>query len=147
MAKKKKKTVLPRPELNLTAMMDLVLNLVLFFVLISNFSSVSNPPMSLPKPDKSKAQNSEAPNKVVLNIVPTDATSGMAQEVVFGVEHIPPGQYSKLSQLLADEAKKSPDVVVDLRADRSLHYSEVAPVMKAISAAGIQTINMVAIKE
>lgn len=147
MSKKKKKTELPRPELNLTAMMDLVLNLIMFFVLISNFSAASNPPLELPKPDKSLAKVNESPDKVVLNVVPADANSGIAQEVVFGIEHISPGDYAKLSAMLAEEVKKSPEVVVDLRADRSLHYTEVAQVMKAISAAGVKTINMAAIIE
>jgi biopolymer transport protein ExbD len=141
---KKKKVELPRPELNLTAMMDLVLNLILFFVLISNFAAAQNPAMEVPKPDGSLARPSPIPNKVVVNIL-AEENSGAIKEVTLGPEHFAPGDYARLTQLLVEEAKKSAEVSVDLRADRSLHYSDVAPVMSAISATNvIKTINVAA---
>jgi len=142
---KKKKVELPRPELNLTAMMDLVLNLILFFVLISNFSAAANPAMNVPIPEESLAKPSPQPNKVIVNVLATDETSGTLMEVVLGSERFPPGSYNKLTEMLIKEAAKSEEVSVDLRADKSLAYQDVAAVMRAISATNkIKTVNLAA---
>ena len=71
---RRKKTELPKPELNITSMMDLVLNLLTFFVLCSNFAMAELPFLEPPAPTKSKARPSDTPNKVTVNIIPNKST-------------------------------------------------------------------------
>lgn len=141
---RKNKVEMPRPELNITAMMDLVLNLLMFFVLVSNFSEASLPPLKVPTPDTSLAKPGNAPNKVVLNVLAGKSNSGEALAVKFGTTELPPGDYTSLTLMLQKEYKISKDVQIDLRADQTLRYDQVQPVMNAITSAGISKINIVA---
>jgi biopolymer transport protein ExbD len=142
---RRKKTELPKTELNITSMMDLVLNLLTFFVLCSNLAMAELPPMEPPQPNKSKARPTEAVNKFTINILPNKSSPGDALSIKFGSSiELPRDAAGELTALIAAEKAKSPDVGVDLRADRSLRYDQVAPVMAAIKASGVTRINVVA---
>ena len=71
---------------------------------------------------------------------------GFAGEIRFGQESLGrgPTAYERLIDLLEIEKERSEDVQIDLRADKTLRYDEVQPVMKAITGAKIKTINLVA---
>ncbi len=140
----RKKTQLPRPELNITSMMDLVLNLLTFFVLVSNFAAAELPGLTPPDPDDSRARVSEAANKFTINVIPDPRDTGRAQWVQVGVEKLDPRDTIALVDKLRREVKISPNVEVNLRADRALRYQEVQPVMAAITQAGITRVNVVA---
>ena len=158
---KRKKTELPKAELNSTSLMDLVLNLLMFFVLLANFSMAELPPMTPPNPLSSEARPSIEPDKVTVNIIPElDASgqpTGAARAIKFGSnQELAPQETARLTQLLAYEREKSlrdvkekdrstaRGVTVDLRADQALRYDQVQPVMAAIQRAGIRQINLVA---
>ena len=150
MARRKKKVDLPKTELNITSMMDLVLNLLMFFVLLSNFTLAELPALSPPQPTQSRARRSEAPNKVTVNIVPEGET-GRARLVKVGTTEIVPAPGAGgglvipgLEGLLQHELNIDKEVEIDLRADKSLNYDQVQPVMAAITNAGINRINVVA---
>ncbi len=140
----KKRATLPKPELNITSMMDLVLNLLTFFVLVSNFAVAELPPLEPPRPTDSRARASEAANRFTINIIPERANPQRAEWVQVGVEKIAPTATDRVSELLRKEVRISPNVEVDLRADKSLTYDQVQPVMAAITNAGISRINVVA---
>jgi biopolymer transport protein ExbD len=158
---KRKRTELPKPELNITSMMDLVLNLLMFFVLLANFAMAELPAMTPPKPLGSQARASTEPDKVTVNIIPEKDASGRvtgaAKGIKFGsAQELLPTETGKLTQLLIFERQKSlkavkekdraaaRGVTVDLRADEGLRYDQVQPIMAAIQAAGIRQINLVA---
>jgi biopolymer transport protein ExbD len=148
---RRKKLELPKPELNITSMMDLVLNLLTFFVLVSNFSAAELPPeIEPPNPLESRALAAASTDKITLNIIPRADGSGAAKEIKLGsYEPIPmPADYSKLSQQLQAEIAKSKDnkseLHVDLRAHKDLNYEEISPVMNVLKSAGISQINVVA---
>jgi biopolymer transport protein ExbD len=148
---RRKKIELPKPELNITSMMDLVLNLLMFFVLVSNFSAAELPPeIQPPQPLESQALSAAAADKITLNIIPRTDGSGAAKEIKLGsYEPIPlPSDYNKLREQLATEIQKSKDhkseLSVDLRVDRNLNYDQVSPVMNVLKLSGISQINVVA---
>jgi biopolymer transport protein ExbD len=141
---------LPKTELNITSMMDLVLNLLMFFVLVSNFALAELPALSPPDPTQSKARPGEAPNKITVNILP-DGESGKARLVKVGTTEIVPAPgpggglvIPELAKLLEHEKSIDDKVQIDLRADRSLTYDQVQPVMAEITNAGISRVNVVA---
>ena len=141
------KVELPRPALNITAMMDLVLNLVMFFVLVSNFAAASLPPLDVPQPDGSLAQASEGANRVTVSLRPPegDHDSGKVEKIMVGVDEFPASDLNKLRELLRQQVKISKNVEIDLRADKTLEYSEVAPIMLAIRDVGVTKVNLVAL--
>lgn len=144
---RRKKADLPKTELNITSMMDLVLNLLAFFVLTSNFALAELPKVEIPAPTgASQARANEKPDKVVVSVVSEESNPGNAVMVKVGSSNeLPAGDTSgRLGQLLAAEKAKSKDVAIDLRADKRLRYDQVAPVMKAITDAGISHVNIVA---
>ena len=150
---RRKKIEMPKPELNITSMMDLVLNLLTFFVLVSNFAAASLPQLSPPDPAHSKAVPEDSPNMVTLNIVPylendgspSPGHEGMAKEYKFGAaEVIPTTAMGELAVALAKEIQKSKDVQINLRADKSLRYDQISPVMRVIKEAGISRVNVIA---
>ncbi|MCX5659346.1 MAG: biopolymer transporter ExbD [Planctomycetota bacterium] len=142
---KRKKADLPRTELNITSMMDLVLNLLMFFVLTSNFALAELPKVEIPELGAgSQARANEKPDKIVVSVV-AEGDSGNAVQIKVGSSNeVAPGDYGRLTQLLLVEKTRSKDVAIDLRADKRLHYESVAPIMKAITEAGISHVNIVA---
>lgn len=132
-----------KPDINLTPMLDLVFQLIVFFLLVTNFSSAQLPPMEPPEPEDSQAYVSPDREKLIVNVLPEGA-SGRARSVRVGITQIEAGDYGELTRLLEDELARSEQMEVDLRADARIEYGNVRPVMSAITAAGISRINLVA---
>lgn len=145
---RRKTTQLPKAELNITSMMDLVLNLLTFFVLCSNFAMAELPDLLPPQPTRSQARPVDTSNKVTVNLLPNRTTPGQAIAIKFGTMPELPAHaeqtHAELAAYLAKEKEKSADVAIELRADRTLRYDQVAPVMAAIRDAGISRVNVVA---
>ena len=160
---KRKKASLPKTELNITSMMDLVLNLLMFFVLVANFSSAELPAIEPPAP-KTSAARKDVPreNNVAVSLVPQldekKNSTGIVKMIKVGASaELLPTEQDRLAQLLREvydnnvklnekkRANERTEVAIDLRADKSLPYEQVQPVMKAIAAAGIRRFNVVAV--
>ena len=170
---------LKKPEktdmnLNMTSMLDIVFQLIIFFILVTNFAAADLPPLEPPDPIESKARKIEEKPRIV-NIVPVmvketdpetdvmeDVSTGRASHVVaYDKNFVLPGYTPKLPKgektlpisdlitLLTDErirrAENDEPMMVDLRVDKSLPYDQVAPIMKAITAAQITRVNLVAL--
>lgn len=140
-----KKVDLPRPELNLTAMMDLVLNLITFFVLVANFAVNSLPEIEPPNPEKSAAKVEENPNRIVVSILANPTIKGRAGEMNVSGRKIVEGDLAGLVTVIENEVKISNSVEVYLRADKSIRYEDIEPIMLAVAGTGIQSFHMVAI--
>jgi len=141
---RRKKTNLPKSELNVTSMLDLVLNLIVFFVLISNFAMADLPPLEPPRPEGSRAYEDKTQDKIRINVVPDDANPSQAQYVKIGQDEIATTDMRRMTEVLQREYRISEQVVVDLRADYRIRYSVMQDVMKAITDSGITTVNIVA---
>ncbi|QNN22778.1 biopolymer transporter ExbD [Planctomycetales bacterium ZRK34] len=130
-------------SLNLTSMMDIVFQLIIFFLLVTNFTSAELPELEPPDLEHSEAIEIDGRDKLVINIIP-DSSTGMAKAVQVGMQKIPPGAYNQLTDIVSQVKTDRPDVEIDLRADASINYENVQPVMNAITAAGVARINLVA---
>lgn len=131
-------------HLNLTAMLDVVFNLIFFFICITNFSSSELPPLEVPEPAHSKAVQIEDRKKIILNVIPEEGGGGRAKAVRFGSDTVLPGQEARVTELLKTEYALNPDIQIDLRVDKSIQFQYVRPVMNAITRAGIRHVNLVA---
>jgi biopolymer transport protein ExbD len=144
MARKKPPTRC-KPELNITSMLDVVLNLIMFFILITNFASASLPPeVKAPKLENSVATDKSDMAKVMLNVRPTDQNTGEVKDVLFANKPYLVGNLSEVTEALKREKAINDDVAVTLRADRNIRFEQIQPVMTAITLAGIKTVNLVA---
>jgi len=149
MAEKKKEA--NKRELNMTYTLDIVFLLIIFFLLVTNFTTQELPELEVPKPDISQAYELET-ERIVINVIPSDEGEGTtAKEIIVDGKIIPAGQEG----ILTDMLKKSVDarggdaskMEVDVRAGATLAYDQVAPVMKAVTGASIARINLVAHQE
>lgn len=130
-------------NLNLTSMMDVVFQLIIFFLLVTNFTSADLPKLKPPDLKHSEATEIDHRDKIIVNVIP-EGSSGMAKSVQVGSTSMLPGEMKKLTDLLKSEKATRPELQVDLRADASINYEQVEPVMNAVTAAGISRINLVA---
>lgn len=142
-----KKVALPRPELNLTAMMDLVLNLITFFVLVANFAAASLPALAPPHPDKSLAKAETIPDRLTVSVMADEKLKGFAGKMKVGITEVGKGDIGGMIHVLEKEVKISAAVAVCVRADKSIRYSDLEPIMSAVAGTGVQTIHLVAIAD
>lgn len=151
------------PQMNITPLIDVVFLLIIFFMLVTNIIAEEAVDMIVPQLDDPETRELGNVDRVVVNLSPHP----------YGVERLAdhplnyPGDVyqiqighrltfaaDNLARLTAEledaiirgphDASGNSTLEVVLRADAALFYSEVAPALEAITAAGISKINMVA---
>jgi biopolymer transport protein ExbD len=122
-------------EANLTPMIDVTFLLIIFFVLVSQVVEVENVRMDLPKPKDAATVLPGDEQRAVLNVVP--GPGGRARAYRLGGRTFPAGDagVKALTDQLTSVFAESPQITVNLRADRGTRYEFVEPVMQAISSA------------
>lgn len=142
-------------ELNVTSLLDVVFQLIIFFLLVTNFSSAELPEMVVPQPVEPQSRELRDEKRVVVNVIadmehlkskkeranPDLVLSAKAVRV--GNDNILPHEYNRLTELLEAEKEKNPDIYINLRADARIKYQEVGPVIKAITMAKVVRVNMI----
>lgn len=133
-------------ELNLTSMLDIVFQLIIFFILVTNFANAQLPKLELPEPAGSKAKANENVKKVIVNIVPVrdenNKPTGQTKHLVIAGEKRPANDYAYITDYLKKQTALYPDLEVNLRADKGLHFEAIQPVMRAVTQAKIAHINL-----
>ncbi len=146
------------PSMNITPLIDVVFLLIIFFMLVNNIVSDESVEMVLPDLEPPHTRELGEVNRVVVNVAPKPFTAqGRAD---FPLEHAGQARFVKvgtgagsefavedtqgITAALAAMREANPDLQVLLRADAALFYDQVRPVMGAVTAAGIQTVNLVA---
>lgn len=143
-----------KAEADLTPMIDVTFQLIIFFLLINNIITEEAVEMLVPVLDDPKTQELAEIPRIVVNVAPMPYDksredsplmhAGNAQFVKVGMDQFSVDQMGEIEASLRQAREKNPEVEVLLRADSALHYEEVQPVMAAIANAGIQVINLVA---
>jgi biopolymer transport protein ExbD len=152
------------PEFNMTPMIDVTFQLTLFFLLAGTFASLDSSRLSVPSVyDERMLADLKLRNKAVVNIPPysekeiqaNPSLKGMAESwkvSTVTIQRNPDRLVRELQQARAqfeDRKAKEPALAgmefqVEVRADRSIQYSQVAPVLVAISKAGFPRVHYVA---
>jgi len=132
--------------INMTPMIDVVFLLIVFFMLVSNFASAENVAMELPNPTKSQARQVKLRDRAIINcqFVETD----LGPEVSYRVGPNPPESLEQISARLA-QAKQAAEerdreMIVVIRADRRLPFSDVRRAMQIVSRNKIEQLRLVA---
>src|SRR5690606_4031534 len=143
------------PEMNMTPLIDVVFQLIIFFMLVNNIAADQAVEMIVPRLDAARTRELTEGRRVIVNAAPYAyrgdgrggdplAFPGEAQFVQVGAMMFGVDDLAGVTEELRGWKRENPDVEVLLRADAALYYESVAPVMAAITAAGIQTVNLVA---
>jgi biopolymer transport protein ExbD len=158
-----------RPELNITSMLDVVFNLIFFFVLIANFAAAERVALEVPKPDNSIAKMQQEADRIVVSVLPDRPIDDIRRDeqagrhvttraglIRFGVEEFKPGatievtrggqkvRVDRLAYLLEQEVRRDKNVLISVRADKSIRYGDMPAIMNAIAAANVKKISIVA---
>jgi len=129
-------------ELNLTSMMDVVFQLIVFFLLVTNFTSNELPELDPPEPDGFVAVDEDR-QRIVISVLPDDSGTRM-RTIQAGYKQYTPVELDRITAMLKQRKAEQAHTRVDLRADKAIHYRDISRVLGAITAAKIQHVNLVA---
>ena len=135
---------------NMTPMIDIIFNLIIFFMLVSQFQQLEIEDVTLPPAEAAKVMDYSEYRNIVINIIKGKTSSLDSVVKVMGKEmdvlspYTRPdgsqtvgGELTALLVSMAEQTDKS-QLNVILRADADVPYEEVACVMLAAGAAGIE---------
>ena len=128
------------PGFNMTPMIDVVFLLIIFFMLVSQFSSAENVEVELPDPEQSQAIEATVPEKVILNI----EYVGPDEPPAYLLGSIRVSGLEELSRRLRNQRVETPELQVILRADKRVAYLDVRQAMEVIAANQIEMFHIVA---
>jgi biopolymer transport protein ExbD len=156
MARRKKAESGPA-TVNMTPMIDVVFQLIIFFMLVNNIVSEESISMIVPKLYEPKVIELGEVNRIIINIVPPEnpdsrfkgegdpiKVRGDATQVKMGLRLYAYEELDDVSKQLEEARIKNPEIQVLLRADAATYYQNVQPVLAAITKAGIKVVNLVA---
>jgi len=118
---------------NMTPMIDMVFNLLIFFILTSQFVKLEVENVVLPPSTTATTKDYTSFRNVVINVVNRD---GAGEVIVFGKVMTPQELTDHLKEL--KESAEGRQMNVILRADAEVPYEDVARVMLAAGQAQIQ---------
>ena len=111
----------------MTPLIDMVFNLVIFFLVASHFSSEAETPVELPTASTSNA-DAEDPRRLVVTIT-EDEQLHVKEQLV---------EMPLLIDLVRDELDRhGPEFAVQIRSDRRVPYRAVEPLLMECSRLGV----------
>lgn len=131
--------------LNLTAMIDVVFLLIMFFVLVAKFGRYQTLPMELPKVDERRGELQDPGTRPTVDVVPRSRMDAMGAKYRFGAvsfDDSPEGLAALTGALLALKAEQ-PELEIFVRAERVEPFARVQPAVQAVGAAGIKRVHLV----
>jgi biopolymer transport protein ExbD/biopolymer transport protein TolR len=120
----------PMSEINMTPLIDVMLVLLVIFIITAPLMTSS---LKLDLPKTEGARPSDAPAFLALGM---DAQG----QIFFGDEKVTPAQ---LKAKVAAAAQRDPQIEVQLRADRTVPYGQVAALIGTVQDAGVSRIGFV----
>jgi biopolymer transport protein ExbD len=122
------------PAINLTPMVDVVFNLLVFFMLATTFAERERL-LDLELPLASSGERDAGPRELVINV------SREGNVVVDGRVL----EREQLAQVLADNARRDGRTMVTIRGDRRGYYNGVMDVLDQCMRAGLQDVSLAAL--
>ncbi len=139
---------------NLTPMIDVTFQLIIFFILTSQIASKALAPVELTKLYKPQtiSEDEEIPNKIIVNILYDEKRA--AQQSSASINVSVNGELISKKEILGERMKvaynnssNKEEFYVELRADKRVPYSDVAPIMDAASQVGIVNMGLTALED
>ena len=123
-------------------MIDVVFLLLIFFVLIAQFSSRQRAQVQLPAPDPSAAKGLYSQDVLTITVICDQHGKLLAYQIEG--QTISTEQIALLTQTLLARRNANPQLEVSLRADRRADGRVIEALMSACARAGIRHVNLVA---
>ena len=144
-----------KAEMDITPLIDVTFQLIIFFMLVNNIVAEESVEMIVPELTDPKTYELLDVDKITVNLVPTpyDRSTRVGDPLAnpmdvvairVGITDFAPGDLEGVTNLLKSGRAENDEMEVVLRADAAFRYADVAPVMSAITGAGITKINLVA---
>jgi biopolymer transport protein ExbD len=127
-------------QLNLTPLIDLIMNLLIFFMLVSQMSVVERTPVDLPHVSQGRAAVIKPEDKVAITM--KLAQPDDPQVPVYQVGSIKVAGLAEVSRRLEQVKAASPSVEMVLRADKNIPYKFVKEVMRTAGRQGIKVVEI-----
>lgn len=138
-----------RVALNLTALIDVVFLLIMFFVLVAKFGRYPTLALALPRVGERTADAVDPGSRPSVDIVPRERVGEFGGAYRFGTvafDETPEGMERLIAALKAARVAQ-PEVEVSVRAERTEPYARVHPAVLAVGAAGIKHVHLMTLPE
>jgi len=123
----------PMRALNVTPLIDVVMCLIIFYLIVGQIVSVRRAEVDLPTARHGQSERPEEP--LVINVTRAgDGTEIVVERAVVTA--------SELDGLVRERLRLRRETVVQVRADRSLPYAAVSPVIAACREAGAVSVRL-----
>ncbi|MBL8745867.1 MAG: biopolymer transporter ExbD [Phycisphaerae bacterium] len=135
--------------LNLTALIDVVFLLIMFFVLVAKFGRYPTLPLDLPRIGERTADAVDPGSRPAVDVVPKSRTAAMGGAYRFGsasFDETPAGIEALTSAVRAMRTAQ-PEVEISVRAERTEPYARVHPAVLAVGAAGVKHVHLMTVPE
>lgn len=131
------------PEINLTPLLDLVLQLVMFFMLVTKFvNDELDERIKLPVASQAKPLTSKDVNFIYLNVDRTGRVLRTIGEPMTTDKQIEFYLSGEARNYALGEKKAKEDVTVIIRADKDAKFMHIHKTMMAIKAAGFKKLQL-----
>lgn len=125
-------------QFNLTPMIDIIFQLIIFFMLLSQFAGIENTPVELPALTHGKPEIIKPEDKVAVTVKYTSP----GEPPAYQVGPVEVASIEQLSAKLAQVKAFSPNVQMVLRADKRLAYKDIQNVMRIAGQHGLNAIQI-----
>jgi biopolymer transport protein ExbD len=132
----------PAGKINVTPLIDVVMVLIIFYLIVGKLAAERAGHVELPA--SAVGAQADTHDPVIVTVAAGEGASGataMHPKVLVNGHEVPEGGLE--SVLKARVAADPGATIVQVRADRRLPYSDVAPVIKACRDAGLTTLRLV----
>ena len=128
-----------RWNFNITPLVDIAFQLIVFFMVVSQVVSAHNEPLSVPDPDRSKAQQRPAQQYTVINLFAGPAgTVGKIKINATVLADMP----ALADMLMRHYQQSNGQIKLLVRADRQIHYGHIREVLETISNTGVGSVEL-----
>ena len=142
---------------NLTPMIDVTFQLIIFFILTSQIASEALAKVELARPYEPEVittEEGELANKIIINVL-FDETKGPDAELTGDEVNVSVnGEIIKQPEILLKRMKEAyklsankKEFFVELRADKRVPYAEITPIMRIAAEVGIINMGLTALDE
>jgi biopolymer transport protein ExbD len=122
-------------HVNVTPLIDVIMCLIIFFLLCGQFARDEAKRVTLPIAEL--GQEVDKQGQLLVNLV-AQADPGAPPQIYAGAR---PVTVEALTAFLRQEETRNPDLNVMIRADQSLAYSHISPLLVACAQANIKSVN------
>lgn len=134
-------------QTNLTPMIDVVFQLIIFFLLVAQFSRQQTIELTLPSVSNRESEQIKGESRAIINVVPREQVARLGGDYRLGslsFDATPQG-IERLAEVLRSIKRRMPECKVYIRAGRIESYERVHPAMQAVTLAGLSDMELVTI--